>query len=47
MKPKNPSIIDSKKIYGMLKTAEIYTHVSKRYVEGKKNPLGDISEGST
>ncbi len=33
--------------HGSSKTTEIYTHVSKRYIEGIKNPLDDIFSDST
>jgi len=33
--------------HGSSKTTEIYTHVSKRYIEGIKNPLDDIFDNST
>ena len=33
--------------HGSSKTTEIYTHVSKRYIEGIKNPLDDIFNDST
>ncbi len=33
--------------HGSSKTTEIYTHVSKRYIEGIKNPLDDIFDDST
>lgn len=33
--------------HGSSKTTEIYTHVSKRHIEGIKNPLDDIFDNST
>ena len=33
--------------HGSSKTTEIYTHVSKRYIEGIKNPLDDIFDDPT
>ena len=33
--------------HGSSKTTEIYTHVSKRFIEGIKNPLDDIFSDST
>lgn len=33
--------------HGSSKTTEIYTHVSKRFIEGIKNPLDDIFDDST
>ncbi len=33
--------------HGSSKTTEIYTHVSKRHIEGIKNPLDDIFNNST